>query len=100
MREAEEVINRVLARGGENIHSHTEGYLQSARYYLTQQAKPWEAEERAKADAVVEDLARWLSIHIGTWPEDEWNLRAKPNYWHDKARELMEAGWRKGGSDE
>ncbi|CPX29691.1 Hypothetical protein ERS075608_01354 [Mycobacteroides abscessus] len=43
----------------------------------------------------VEDLAKWLSIHIGTWPEDEWELRSKPNYYHDRARELLDFGYRK-----
>lgn len=45
--------------------------------------------------AEVEDLAKWLSIHIGTWPEDEWELRSKPNYYHDRARELLDFGYRK-----
>lgn len=43
----------------------------------------------------VEELAKWLSIHIGTWPEDEWELRSKPNYYHDRARELLDFGYRK-----
>lgn len=43
----------------------------------------------------VEELAKWLSIHIGTWPEDEWELRSKPNYYHDRARELLDLGYRK-----
>ncbi|MDB2220376.1 hypothetical protein [Mycobacteroides abscessus] len=43
----------------------------------------------------VEELAKWLYIHIGTWPEDEWELRSKPNYYHDRARELLDFGYRK-----
>lgn len=43
----------------------------------------------------VEVLAKWLSIHVGTWPEDEWELRSKPNYYHDRAQELLEFGYRK-----
>ncbi len=43
----------------------------------------------------VEELAKWLSVHIGTWPEDEWELRSKPNYYHDRAKELLDFGYRK-----
>ncbi len=43
----------------------------------------------------VEELAKWLSIHIGTWPEDEWELRSKPNYYHDRAQQLLDFGYRK-----
>lgn len=43
----------------------------------------------------VEELAKWLSIHLGTWPEEEWGRRVKPNYYHDRARELLDFGYRK-----
>lgn len=95
MREAAEVLREADRR----CHGRIEGWTPLD---LEGTAEAWESEDRAKAEqeAAVEELAKWLSIHIGTWPEDEWHLRAKPNYWHDKARELMDAGWRKGGSDE
>lgn len=43
----------------------------------------------------VEELAKWLSIHLGTWPEEEWGRRVKPNYYHDRAQELLDFGYRK-----
>ena len=42
-------------------------------------------------DKRIEELAKWLSIHIGNWPEDEWELCAKPNYWHGRANDLAAA---------
>ena len=85
----------------ERHHSWGQGASWSP-FDLEQWANTWEAEDRAKAeqDAMVEELAKWLSINIGNWPLDEWHLRLKPDYWHDRARELMGAGWRKGSSDE
>ncbi|YCU34489.1 hypothetical protein ACRYGU_16740 [Mycobacteroides abscessus] len=43
----------------------------------------------------VEELAKWLATEIGTCTEGDWELRSKPNYYHDRARELLDFGYRK-----
>ena len=65
----------------------------SLRFY----ADVWEAKdaEEAAKRAEVDELAKWLATHIGNWPEDEWELRSKPTIYHDRAQELLEAGYRK-----
>lgn len=60
------------------------------RHYSANDVR-YRAQNLARADKRIEELAKWLSIHIGNWPEDEWELCAKPNYWHGRANDLAAA---------
>lgn len=50
------------------------------------------AKEQAEADAEVDALAKVL---FDLMIAGDWSERVKPNMWHDRARVLIEAGYRK-----
>lgn len=64
---------------------------------LRELAARWEREdaEQHRQAAAVEELAEILAIHVGGWDEDAWEDRCKPTVWHDHARRLIRAGYRK-----
>lgn len=91
MREAAETLNAANARHG------SIGWPAWAPDSLCYYATVWEREDAEKAarQAEVDELAKWLATHVGNWPEDEWELRSKPTIYHDRAQELLDAGYRK-----
>lgn len=94
MRIAAEVIIRA---NGEYVKRRDHRRTVWSADSLRELANEWQEEDAQKAakEAETEELAGFLAARIRGYSEEEWGLRAKPNIWHDCARELLDAGWRK-----
>lgn len=95
MREAAKVLREADSR----CHGRIEGWTPLD---LEGTAEAWEAEDNAAAEreAMVEELAQEVYVVIWGASGATWERYASKGIMRARARRLIAAGWRKGGSDE